>query len=95
MRPEQFRQFLTDTFLSYRAIIKLGGSLYVCHPSSWQREFQNAMDRPTSRSRCQIVWAENHFAWGFGWYKSRHEPIFVLTLSAKATCGTGTNRSLD
>ena len=26
--------------------------------------------------RCQIVWAKQTFAWGFGRYKFQHEPIF-------------------
>ena len=26
--------------------------------------------------RCQIIWAKNTFAWGFGRYKFQHEPIF-------------------
>jgi hypothetical protein len=45
MSTEQFQRFLEDTFLSYRSIIKSGTSLYVCHSSSWQREFQNALER--------------------------------------------------
>jgi DNA modification methylase len=26
--------------------------------------------------RCQIIWAKNTFAWGFGRYKFQHEPLF-------------------
>ena len=76
MTPEQFRQFLQATFVSYRHIVKPGASLYVCHSSSWQREFQNAMETAGLEVRCQIIWAKNTFAWGFGRYKFQHEPIF-------------------
>jgi DNA modification methylase len=76
MTPEKFQAFLEDTFASYRMAVKDGGSLYVCHPSLFQREFQNAMEKAGFEVRCQIIWAKNTFAWGFGRYKFQHEPIF-------------------
>jgi DNA modification methylase len=76
MTPEQFRSFLETTFGNYRQIVKAGASLYVCHPSSSQREFQNALENAGFEIRCQVIWAKNTFAWGFGRYKFRHEPIF-------------------
>ena len=75
MTPEQFQQFLSATFASYRQTVKPGASMYVCHSSSWQREFQNAMESAGFEMRCQIIWAKNTFAWGFGRYKFQHEPI--------------------
>ena len=44
MTAEQFQQFLREAFGSYRRIAKPGASMYACHTSSWQREFQNAME---------------------------------------------------
>ncbi len=76
MSPEQFQQFLLATFASYRQAVKPGASMYVCHSSSWRREFQNAMESAGFEMRCQIIWAKNTFAWGFGRYKFQHEPIF-------------------
>jgi DNA modification methylase len=76
LNPEQYKQFLADAFRGYRAAVKPGASLYVCHPSSWQREFQNALETGGFQVRCQIIWAKNTFAWGFGRYKFQHEPIF-------------------
>jgi DNA modification methylase len=76
MTEEQFCEFLATTFGNYRKIVKPGASLYVCHPSSWQREFQNALESAGFEVRCQIIWAKNTFAWGFGRYKFQHEPIF-------------------
>jgi DNA modification methylase len=83
MTAEQFHQFLRDTFGSYRAIAKAGASLYVCHSSSWQREFQGAMESAGFEVRCQIIWAKNTFAWGFGRYKFQHEPIFYAHLAGQ------------
>jgi DNA modification methylase len=76
MSSEQFREFLGSVFLSYVWALKPGASMYVCHPSSWQREFQGALEFSDFEVRCQIIWAKNTFAWGFGRYKFQHEPIF-------------------
>ena len=76
MSDSDFKQFLEDAFRAYRAVAKPGASLYVCHSSSWQREFQNALESAGFEVRCQIIWAKNTFAWGFGRYKFQHEPIF-------------------
>jgi DNA modification methylase len=76
MSAEEFRQFLKDTFVSYRMATKTGASMYICHPSLYQREFQEAIEHAGFDVRCQIIWAKNTFAWGFGRYKFQHEPIF-------------------
>lgn len=76
MSDEDFIDFLNDTFASYRMASKDGVSLYVCHPMFFQREFQNAIEKAGFKVRCQIIWAKNTFAWGFGRYKWQHEPIF-------------------
>jgi DNA modification methylase len=79
----QFLQFLVATFSSYRRVAKPGASMYVCHSSSWQREFQNAMESAGFEARCQIIWAKNTFAWGFGRYKFQHEPIFYCHVAGQ------------
>ena len=33
--------------------------------------------------RCQIIWAKNTFAWGFGRYKFQHEPIFYVHVAGQ------------
>jgi DNA modification methylase len=76
MRPAEFDRFLRGAFASYRATVKPGASMYVCHASSVQREFQNALEAAGFDVRCQIIWAKNTFAWGHGRYKFQHEPIF-------------------
>jgi len=84
MTAQQFSEFLATTFGSYRRIVKHSASLYVCHPSSWQREFQNALEAAGFEVRCQIIWAKNTFAWGFGRYKFRHEPIFYCHVAGQS-----------
>jgi DNA modification methylase len=83
MTAEQFQQFLLNTFSSYHRIVKPGASIYICHSSSWQREFQNAMETAGFKVRCQIIWAKNTFAWGFGRYKFQHEPIFYAHVAGQ------------
>ena len=59
MSDAEFKQFLEAAFRSCRTAAKPGASLYVCHSSSWQREFQNALESAGFEVRCQIIWAKN------------------------------------
>jgi DNA modification methylase len=83
MSDADFKQFLEAAFRSYRTLVKPGASLYVCHSSSWQREFQNALEAAGFEVRCQIIWAKNTFAWGFGRYKFQHEPLFYTHVAGE------------
>ncbi len=83
MSDAEFKQFLEAAFRSCRAAVKPGASLYVCHSSSWQREFQNALESAGFEVRCQIIWAKNTFAWGFGRYKFQHEPMFYAHVAGE------------
>jgi DNA modification methylase len=83
MSDAEFKLFLAAAFGSCRAIVKPGASLYVCHSSSWQREFQDALEASGLEVRCQIIWAKNTFAWGFGRYKFQHEPIFYTHVAGE------------
>jgi DNA modification methylase len=89
MTAEQFCAFLATSFGNYRGIMKPGASLYVCHSSSWQREFQDALETAGFEVRCQIIWAKNTFAWGFGRYKFRHEPIFYAHVAGQSDAWYG------
>jgi DNA modification methylase len=83
MSDAEFRQFLEAAFRSCRTAVKAGASLYVCHSSSWQRKFQNALESAGFEVRCQIIWAKNTFAWGFGRYKFQHEPLFYCHVAGQ------------
>ncbi len=89
MSAEQFRAFLQSAFTSYRAIVKPSASLYICHPSIWQLEFQQALEAAGFAIRCQIIWAKNTFAWGFGRYKFQHEPIFYCHVAGASDAWYG------
>ncbi len=83
MTAEQYAKFLRTVCHHYRQIMKCSASLYMCHASSWQREFQNALEEAGFEIRCQIIWAKNTFAWGFGRYKFQHEPMFYAHLAGQ------------
>jgi len=83
MSDAEFKQFLEAAFRSCRAAVKPGASIYVCHSSSWQREFQDALETSGFEIRCQIIWAKNTFAWGFGRYKFQHEPMFYAHVAGQ------------
>jgi DNA modification methylase len=89
MTAPEFADFLERTFRSYRNAVKLGASLYVCHASSYQREFQNAIESAGIEVRCQIIWAKNTFAWGHGRYKFQHEPIFYCHVAGQSDAWYG------
>jgi DNA modification methylase len=89
MADAEFKQFLESAFRSYRQVVKPGASIYVCHASSCQREFQNALEGAGFAVRCQIIWAKNTFAWGFGRYKFQHEPIFYCHVEGQSDAWYG------
>jgi DNA modification methylase len=83
MSDADLKKFLERAFRSYRNVVKPGASMYLCHSSSWQREFQNALEASGFEVRCQIIWAKNTFAWGFGRYKFQHEPLFYCHVAGE------------
>ncbi len=83
MSDAEFKQFLAAAFRSYRTFTKPGASMYVCHSSSWQREFQDALEFAGFEVRCQLIWGKNTFAWGFGRYKFQHEPLFYCHVAGE------------
>jgi len=89
MSDADFKHFLEAVFRSCRSAIKRGASMYVCHSSSWQREFQNALESAGFEVRCQIIWAKNTFAWGFGRYKFQHEPLFYCHVAGETDAWYG------
>jgi DNA modification methylase len=84
MSGDQFESFLGKAFSSLRKLVTPEASLYVCHASFWQRQFENALESAGLTVRCQIVWAKNTFAWGFGRYKFQHEPIFYCHVTGES-----------
>ena len=89
MSDAEFQHFLQSALVSCRHIVKAGASLYVCHASSVQREFQTAIEAAGFAVRCQIIWAKNTFAWGHGRYKYQHEPLFYCHVAGETDAWYG------
>ena len=85
----EFCRFLIVIFENYRRIIKSNASLYLCHPSRWQREFQNALEAAGFKVRCQIIYAKNTFVLSFSRYKYQHEVIFYAHLADQSDAWYG------
>ena len=64
MSDADFKQFLERAFRSYRSVVKPGASMYVCHSSSWQREFQNALEVGRLRGSLPDHLGEEHVCLG-------------------------------
>ena len=93
MSDAEFKRFLKAAFRSCRAAVKPGASLYVCHSSSWQREFQNALESAGFEVRCQIIWAKNTFAWGLAPTNSSTSRCSTPTWPERKIPGMATNHN--
>lgn len=92
MTTLEFVDFLVKAMGSYKWSCKPGASLYVCHPSSFQREFQNALEEVDLEVRTQIIWAKNTFNFTFARYKFQHEPIFYCHAKGESDAWYGDKR---
>jgi len=79
----EFCDFLNKAFAACASVLKSTASLYICHSSSHQKLFQQALEANGITIRNQIIWAKHHFAWGKGRYKFQHEPIFYCHLKGQ------------
>jgi DNA modification methylase len=91
MTPPEFIAFLEKAFISYARLCKPSTSMYVCHASRWQREFQNAIESAGFEVRNPIMWVKNTFALSFGRYKFQHEPIFYCYVAGQTDPWFGNN----
>lgn len=89
MPLEQFVDFLDAVFANYSAIMDPKAAIYVFHPSLYQREFENAMNKAGIVVRTQCVWVKNAASFGFAQYKYKHEPVFYAHLQGNAPAWYG------
>ena len=84
MKDEAFVPFLNDVFQQYASIMDDKAGIYVFHPSSYQREFENAMNAAGILVRTQCIWVKNSPTFGWAQYRFQHEPVFYAHLKGKA-----------
>ncbi len=93
MSDAEFKQFLEAAFRSCRTAVKPGASLYVCHSSSWQREFQNALETPASRCAARSSGPRTRSPGASAATNSSMSRFSTPTSPARKILGTATNPS--
>lgn len=76
MSDSDFDDFLTAVFNNYSASMNPSAAIYVFHGSSYQREFENAMNAAGIVVRSQCIWVKNNATFGWSQYRWQHEPVF-------------------
>ncbi|MEN1969008.1 site-specific DNA-methyltransferase [Lentibacillus sp. N15] len=76
MSDHEFDDFLLGVFKSYSHLMKDNAAIYIFHGSSYQREFENAMNKHGIVTRSQCIWVKNYPSFGWSQYRWQHEPIF-------------------
>lgn len=85
MSREDFRTFLRKVFVAYRSAVKKSAPFYVCHSSSSQRDFEDAMEESGLKVRNQIIWNKTIASMGWGDYRWKHEPMFYAVFEGENT----------
>ncbi|WP_307190160.1 ParB N-terminal domain-containing protein [Geomicrobium sp. JCM 19039] len=95
MEDESFKELLLSIFKQYSRIMSEQAAIYVFHPFSYQREFEDAMNVHGLISRSQCIWVKNAATFGWAQYRYKHEPIFMLIKKENHLLGMETeNRQL-
>lgn len=89
MPAEDFAGFLYAIFANYAVVMQPTAAIYLFHPSSYQREFEDAMNAAGIVSRTQCVWVKNAATFGWAQYRFKHEPVFYAHMKGKAPAWYG------
>lgn len=92
MSAEEFDSFLDGVFQSYSHLMKDTAAIYVFHGSSYQREFENAMNKHNIIVRAQCIWVKNYPSFGWSQYKWQHEPVFYAFKKGKSPTWHGNRK---
>jgi len=84
MSEKEFNGFLKKLFKSYALIMNEEAAIYVFHSSSYQREFENAMNAAGIVSRSQCIWVKHSPTFGWSQYRYQHEPVFYAHLKGQS-----------
>lgn len=76
MSADDFDSFLDGVFRNYSNLMKDTAAIYIFHGSSYQREFENAMNKYGILTRSQCIWVKNYPTFGWSQYRWQHEPVF-------------------
>jgi len=71
---EEFRQFLTDSFVSMASVMKDGAVFYIWHADSEGYNFRGALKDAGLETRQCLIWEKNSMVMGRQDYHWKHEP---------------------
>lgn len=74
MSSEDFKAFLTKSFISLEKVLLPGSSFYIWHSSSEQVNFETALKNAGLQVRQQLIWNKNAMTIGRQDYQWKHEP---------------------
>lgn len=80
---EEFKDFFNKTFQRYSEIMDPKAVIYVFRSSSYQREFEDAMNTVGIIVRTQCIWVKNNFTLSYAHYNYKYEPVFYAHLKGK------------
>lgn len=89
MEDDDFELFLSDVFKQYSRIMEEKAAIYVFHAASYQREFEEAMNKFNIVVRSQCIWVKNSATFGWAQYRYKHEPIFYAFKKGKSPAWYG------
>ncbi|MGR6127864.1 site-specific DNA-methyltransferase [Paenibacillus sp. SER-28] len=89
MPAEDFAGFLFAVFSNYAVVMQPTAAIYVFHPSSYQREFEDAMNAAGIVVRTQCIWVKNAATFGWAQYRFKHEPVFYAHMKGKSPAWYG------
>jgi len=84
MERSNFKAFLLAVFQGYQEAVTKTTPFYICHSSSSQIEFEQAMNEVGLKVKNQIIWNKKVATMGWGDYRWKHELIFYATFEGKA-----------
>ena len=76
MSKSDFQEFANAFMSCALSFVKPGGSFYVFHSGSSQREFENAINNAGEQVRQVMTWVKNRFTLGMQDYQNQTEPFF-------------------
>lgn len=92
MPADEFAGFLYAVFKRYASIMAPTAAIYVFHSSSYQRQFEDAMNDAGIVVRSQCVWVKNAPSFGWSQYRWQHEPVFYAYLKDQSPAWYGDRR---
>ncbi|MFC6315192.1 site-specific DNA-methyltransferase [Lapidilactobacillus achengensis] len=84
LASNDFNSFLDQVFARYQEISKDTTPVYVFHSATYQREFENAMNKNGIVVRAQCIWVKNNATFGWAQYRWQHEPCFYAYFDGKS-----------